>query len=337
MMKVLVTGHLGYIGVHLVDVLKSAGHSVTGCDLGLFAGCEWEPFVRPDRELIKDVGELTERDIDGHDAICHLAAISNDPMGDLDPEVTLSINRDHSVELARKAKRSGIDRFLFSGSCSVYGGGEKMDLEETDALNPLTAYARSKIEAEEHISDLADDNFTPVYLRNATAYGHSPMLRIDLVVNNLLGSALSYGEIRIMSDGSPWRPLIHCRDIAHAFVAFLEADKKTIHNQAVNIGGIGENYQVRDIGNLVKELIPTAAVTYTGEVGADPRNYRVRFDKLSRLLPDFKLEYDLKRGMVELHRKMVEHGFGKDDFEGDKFVRLRTLRNRRPLLTVGPT
>ena len=335
-MKVLVTGHLGYIGVHLVDVLKSAGHSVTGCDLGLFAGCQWEPFVRPDRELIKDVGELTDRDIDGHDAICHLAAISNDPMGELDPELTLGINRDHSVELARTAKRTGIDRFLFSGSCSVYGGGEKLDLEETDGLNPLTAYARSKIEAEELLSELADDGFTPVYLRNATAYGHSPMLRIDLVVNNLLGSAMSYGEIRIKSDGTPWRPLIHCRDIARAFLAFLEADRKTIHNQAINVGANRENYQVRDIGNFVKDLIPTANVTYTGEIGADPRNYRVRFDKLSRLLPDFRLEYDLKRGMEVLYRKMVQHGFGKKDFEGDKFVRLRTLRNRLQMLTVGP-
>ena len=335
-MKVLVTGHLGYIGVHLVDVLKSAGHSVTGCDLGLFAGCQWEPFVRPDRELIKDVGELTDRDIDGHDAICHLAAISNDPMGELDPELTLGINRDHSVELARTAKRTGIDRFLFSGSCSVYGGGEKLDLEETDGLNPLTAYARSKIEAEELLSELADDGFTPVYLRNATAYGHSPMLRIDLVVNNLLGSAMSYGEIRIKSDGSPWRPLIHCRDIARAFLAFLEADRHAIHNQAVNVGANRENYQVRDIGNFVKDLIPSANVAYTGEIGADPRNYRVRFDKLSRLLPDFRLEYDLKRGMDELYRKMVQHGFGRKDFEGDKFVRLRTLRNRLQMLTVGP-
>jgi nucleoside-diphosphate-sugar epimerase len=334
MMKVLVTGHLGYIGVHLVDLLKSAGHSVTGCDLGLFAGCEWEPFARPDRELIKDVGELTEQEIDGHDAICHLAAISNDPMGDLDPEVTLTINRDHSVDLARKAKRTGIERFLFSGSCSVYGGGEKLDLEETDALNPLTAYARSKIESEELIGELADDDFTPVFLRNATAYGDSPMLRVDLVVNNLLGSALSYGEIRIMSDGSPWRPLIHCRDIARAFAAFLEADQRVVHNQAVNVGGNGENYQVKDVGDLVQQLIPTATVTYTGEVGADPRNYRVRFDKLARLLPDFQLEYDLERGMVELHRKMVEHGFGKADFEGDKFVRLRTLKNRLPMLTA---
>lgn len=331
-MKVLVTGHLGYIGVHLVDVLKREGHTVTGCDIGLFSGCELEPFTKPDRELLKDVGELTLNEVEGHDAICHLAAISNDPMGDIDPALTLTINRDASVDLARKAKVVGVDRFLFSGSCSVYGGGEKLDLEETDALNPLTAYARSKIEAEELIGDLTDDNFCPVYLRNATAYGHSPMLRMDLVVNNLLGSALAYGEIRIMSDGSPWRPLIHCRDIARAFVAFMDADRSAIRNQAINVGANRENYQVKDIGNLVKAIVPNSKVAYTGEVGADPRNYRVCFDKLAERVPDFRLEYNLERGMIELHEQLVSQGFCKEDFEGDRFVRLRTLRHRLSLL-----
>ena len=171
-------------------------------------------------------------------------------------------------------------RFLFAGSCSIYGKGEKLDLDENDPLNPLTAYARSKIETEQAVSKLADASFTPVYLRNATAYGHSPMLRIDLVVNNLLASAMAYGEIRIQSDGSPWRPLIHCRDIARAFAAFAKAPRETIHDQAVNVGGNKENYQVRDVGDQVQRLIPTAKVVYTGEVGADPRNYRVNFDKL---------------------------------------------------------
>lgn len=327
-MKVFVTGHRGYIGVHLVDLLKQAGHTVTGCDLGLFDGCEWEPYTLPDTELIQDVRTLTESDLDGHDVVCHLAAISNDPMGDLDPELTLSVNRDASVGLASLAKRAGVGRYLFSGSCSVYGKGEKLDLEETDPLNPLTAYAQSKIDTEREVSKLADDGFTPAYLRNATAYGHSPMLRIDLVVNNLLGSALSYNEIRIKSDGSPWRPLIHCRDIAHAFVAMAEAPRDAIHNEAINIGGDSENYQVRDVGDMVQKLLPEATVAYTGEVGEDPRNYRVKFDKLGRLLPDFKLEYNLASGMEELHRKMVDHGFGRTDFEGDQFVRLRTLSGR---------
>lgn len=327
-MNIFVTGHNGYIGVHLVELLQTAGHTVTGCDLNLFGGCEWEPLPKADRELVKDVRELTVDDLSGHDAVCHLAAISNDPMGDLNPELTLSVNRDASVHVAKLAKEAGVPRFLFSGSCSVYGKGEKLDLEETDPLHPLTAYAQSKIETEEAVSLLADDSFSPAYLRNATAYGHSPMLRIDLVVNNLLGSALSYGEIRIKSDGSPWRPLIHCRDIARAFVAFCEAPREAIHNQAVNIGGDQENYQVKDVGDLVQKLIPTATVAYTGEVGEDPRNYRVNFAKLAQVLPDFKLAYTLESGMEELHQKMVEHGFSQTDFESDQFVRLRTLSKK---------
>lgn len=327
-MNIFVTGHNGYIGVHLVELLQAAGHTVTGCDLNLFGGCEWEPLPTVDRELVKDVRDLTVEDLSGHDAVCHLAAISNDPMGDLNPELTLSVNRDASIHVAKLAKEAGVPRFLFSGSCSVYGKGEKLDLEETDPLHPLTAYAQSKIETEEAVSKLADDNFSPAYLRNATAYGHSPMLRIDLVVNNLLGSALSYGEIRIKSDGSPWRPLIHCRDIARAFVAFCEAPREAIHNQAVNIGGDRENYQVKDVGDLVQSLIPTATVAYTGEVGEDPRNYRVNFAKLAQVLPDFKLAYTLESGMEELHKKMVERGFSQADFESDQFVRLRTLSKK---------
>jgi nucleoside-diphosphate-sugar epimerase len=288
--------------------------------------------VRPDRELRKDTRSLTERDIEGHDAVMHLAAISNDPMGDLNPELTYTVNRDASVALAKLAKKVGVERYLFSGSCSVYGAGEKLDLEEDDPLNPLTPYAISKIDTEKQVSALADADFCPTYLRNATAYGHSPMLRVDLVVNNLLGSALSYGEIRIKSDGSPWRPLVHCRDIAHAFVALAGAPKAKVNNVPVNVGGNSENFQVKDVADRVKMLIPDADIAFTGEVGEDPRNYRVKFDRLSAILPDFRLEYDLTKGMEELHRKMREHGFDKKDFEGEQFVRLRTLRSRMQLL-----
>jgi nucleoside-diphosphate-sugar epimerase len=249
-------------------------------------------------------------------------------MGAINAQLTFDINRDASIRLAKLAKQAGVPRFLFAGSCSVYGQGEKLDLDENDPLNPLTAYAQSKIETEKAVSELADESFTPAYLRNSTAYGHSPMLRIDLVVNNLLASAMAYGEIRIQSDGSPWRPLIHCRDIARAFVAFAKAPRDVIHNKAVNVGANSENYQVRDVGNQVQRLMPAAKIAYTGEVGADPRNYRVKFDLLYRLLPQFKLQYNLASGMEELHRKMVEHGFGKKDFEGDQFVRLRTLKKR---------
>jgi nucleoside-diphosphate-sugar epimerase len=331
-MRVFVTGHKGYIGAHLVDVLKRDGHTVVGCDVGLFDGCGWEPVVAPDVEIARDVRRVEAADLDGCDCVMHLAAISNDPMGAMNAQLTLDVNRDASIRLARIAKQAGVPRFLFAGSCSVYGKGQKLDLDESDPLNPLTAYAQSKIETETAVSAMADASFSPAYLRNATAYGHSPMLRIDLVVNNLLGSALSYGEIRIMSDGSPWRPLIHCRDIARAFVAFARAPREAVHDRAVNVGANAENYQVRDVGDQVQRLMPGAKIVYTGEVGADPRNYRVKFDLLEKLLPDFRLEYDLARGMEELYRKMVEHGFSKKDFEGDQFVRLRTLKGRMHLL-----
>ena len=327
-MKVFVTGHRGYIGAHLVDLLKQAGHTVTGCDLGLFDGCAWEEVVSADRDLRMDVRDVTLEDLTGHDCVMHLAAISNDPMGEVDATATYAINRDASIRIAQLAKKAGVPRYLFAASCSVYGAGKKLDLDENDPLNPLTAYAKSKIETEQAVSQLADYNFTPAYLRNATAYGNSPMLRIDLVVNNLLACAVATGEIRIMSDGSPWRPLIHCRDIARAFVAFMNAPKERIHNKAVNVGGDGENYQVQDIGDRVKELIPSAKITYTGEVGADPRNYRVKFDLLNNLLPNFKLQYNLSTGMEELYRKLIDHGFGRKDWIGDQFVRLRTLKGR---------
>jgi nucleoside-diphosphate-sugar epimerase len=326
-MNVFVTGNRGYIGAHLVDVLHRAGHRVTGCDTGLFDGCEWETLPEPDVQLRKDVRGLELDDVRGHDCVMHLSAISNDPMGELDQEVTLSVNRDASLRLAELAKEAGVPRFLFAGSCSVYGQATDHDVVESDALNPLTAYARSKIETEELVAPLADESFAPVFLRNSTAYGHSPALRIDLVVNNLLACAVALGEIRIMSDGSPWRPLIHCRDIARAFLAFAEA-AEVPPGVAVNVGANEENYQVRDVAALVQELVPEAQIEFTGEVGNDPRSYRVDFSLLGRLLPEFGLEYTLRSGMQELHAKLREHRFSKEDWESDRFVRLRRLLAR---------
>jgi len=327
-LNIFVTGHKGYIGAHLVSVLKQNGHQVTGCDINLFAGCEWDELVKPDYELIKDVRELSQKDLEGFDCIMHLAAISNDPMGDLNEDLTYSINQNGSIRLAEIAKSAGIPRFLLASSCSAYGKGETLDLDENAKLNPVSAYAISKINSEKKISELADDNFSPVFLRNSTAYGYSPMLRIDLVVNNLLGCAFTKGEIRIMSDGTPWRPLIHCKDIANAFLAFALAPKERIHNRAVNIGANSENYQVKDIADKVNKLMPEANIVFTGEVGADPRNYRVKFDLLYDLLPGFKLEYNLDKGMDELFAKFKQHNFSVNDFDGDKFVRLRMLKSR---------
>ncbi len=325
-MNILVTGHRGFIGPHLIQLLKEAGHRVIGVDIGYFEGCNWDPMPEADQEIRADFRTLGVRDLEGIDCICHLAAISNDPMGDLDESLTYATNLKGSVELARRAREAGVPRFLFSGSCSVYGKGEKLDLDESAAFNPVSAYAVSKVECEKQIAPLANQEFCPVFLRNSTAYGYSPMMRIDLVANNLLACALARGDIRIMSDGTPWRPLIHCRDIARAFVAFAEAPRDEIHNQAVNIGGNDQNYQVRDVGNQVQRLMPEARIVYTNEVGADPRNYRVRFDKLNRLLPDFHLQYNLASGMEEMFHEFKKHNFSLADFEGSRFVRLRTLK-----------
>jgi len=327
-MKILVTGHRGYIGPHLVKLLRQRGHFVAGVDIGYFDQCAWEPLPQADEEITADFRTLSPEFLKGFDCVCHLAAISNDPMGDLDPKLTYEINRDGSIELARRAKQAGVPRFLFSGSCSVYGKGEKLDLDENANFNPVSAYAESKVATEREVALLADDSFSPAFLRNATAYGHSPNLRIDLVANNLLACAVARGDIRIMSDGSPWRPLVHCHDIARAFVAFAEAPRERIHNQAVNIGANDQNYQVKDVGDAVQRLVPAAKIVYTGEVGPDPRNYRVKFDKLNRLFPDFKLHYHLQSGLEELLQRFNAHGFGLKDFEGDQFVRLRTLKKR---------
>lgn len=326
-MRVFVTGHLGYVGVHLVDLLKQEGHTVVGCDLNLFEGCACAPFTRPHLELFQDIRTVSSEVLEGIDCVIHLAALSNDPMGDLNPKITESINRDGTLLLAKAAKLAGVPLFLFASSCSIYGKGKKLDVDERGKTAPLTPYARSKIEAEEGLEALSDAKFKTVSLRSATAYGYSPMLRIDLVVNNLLACAAARGEIRVMSDGSSWRPLIHCRDIARAFVAFLErppSDPATV----VNVGSNRENYQVKSVAAKVRSRLPETKLLFTGEVGVDPRSYRVNFDRLSELLPKFELSYTLESGIDDLLAKYRELQFSAQEFDGDRFVRLRTLKNR---------
>lgn len=327
MKKVLVTGHLGYIGAHLVELLQDQGYFVIGCDLNLFEGCPWEKLPEADDEIYADFRDLTVDDLVGVDAVMHLAAISNDPMGDLDPSITYSINRDGTIFLAEKAKKAGVPLFLFASSCSIYGKGETLDIDETGMTSPLTPYARSKIEAEEALIALSDANFKTILLRNATAYGTSPSLRIDLVVNHLLACAVSQNTLRVMSDGSPWRPLIHCRDIARAFLAFFETPPPDPF-LIVNVGCNHENYQVKDVVHKIHQLLPHTEVIFTGELGQDPRNYRVNFDLLNKVLPHFNLEYNLDKGIEELLKKYKEYDFSLEDFQGDQFIRLRTLKKR---------
>ena len=294
-------------------------------------------MVQPDREIVRDIRLVTARDLEGFDCVMHLAAISNDPMGDLDPEITRAVNARGSIALARSAKAAGVPRFLFSSSLLDLWQDRRPSARRGRSAEPGFGLCRVEDRRRTgHCTGSADKNFAPAYLRNATAYGHSPMLRIDLVVNNLLGCAVARGDIRIISDGSPWRPLIHCKDIARAFVAFLEAPRAAISNQSVNVGGDAENYQVRDIAGEVERLVAGATIVYTGEGGKDPRDYRVDFSKLGRLLPDFRLEYDLAAGMEELLAQYRDHGFSAADFDGDRFVRLRTLRHRLDRLALPP-
>lgn len=323
-MRLLVTGHNGYIGCALVPILKRAGHEVVGLDNFLFESCTLGPDVEPIRSIRKDVRDVEAADIEGFDAIIHLAGISNDPLGDLNPECTYDINYRASVRLARLAKQAGVERFLFSSSCSNYGAaGSESILTEEAAFNPVTPYGQSKVMVEKEVSQLADDRFTPVLLRNATAYGFSARLRGDLVINNLVGWAFITGMVRLKSDGTPWRPLVHIEDISAAFLSLLEAPKELVHNQAFNVGRTEENYQMRDLAKIVMETVPGSQVTFAEGAGPDKRCYRVNCDKIHKMIPAFKPRWTAREGAQQLYEAYKEFGLTLADFEGARYMRIK--------------
>lgn len=325
-MRVLVTGHKGYIGAVLVPLLQEAGHEVVGLDSFLFADCTFGPDHTPVPSLRKDIRDVVASDLEGFDAVVHLAGISNDPLGDLSPSCTVDINHKASVRLARLAKHAGVARFLFASSCSTYGAAGDDLLDETAGFNPVTTYGVSKVLVEQEVTQLADANFSPTYLRPATAYGVSCRLRADLVLNNLVAWAFTTGRILLKSDGSPWRPLVHIEDISRAFLSVLEAPREAVHNQAFNVGATQENYRVRDVAEIVKQAVPQCRIEYADGAGPDKRCYRVDCDKIAKLLPGFRPRWNVRLGAQELVEAYERFGLTFADFQGAKYMRIETVK-----------
>ena len=321
-MRVLVTGHNGYIGSVMVRVLTQGGHDVTGLDSYLYENMSYGEDSIPVRSIRKDVRDVTARDLAGFDAVIHLAALSNDPLGCLNEDCTYDINHRGSVTLAQAAKDAMVPRYIFASSCSLYGAAGDNMLDESAAFNPITAYGNSKVLVERDVAKLATDRFSPTFMRNATAYGLSARLRADIVVNDLTGVAFTTGEVFIQSDGTPWRPLVHIEDISRAFLTVLEAPRELVHNQAFNIGSSEENYQVRDVANIVQEVVPGCTVKYMEGGGPDPRCYKVDCSKFWKTFPNFRTEWTVRRGAKEMYDAFARHGLTKEQFDSFKRIRL---------------
>ena len=331
-MHIFVTGYEGYIGPILIRTLKEHGYFITGLDIGYFRHCldDFKSITQPDRRINKDIRDIELADLEGIDAVVHLSAISNDPMGQLNPKVTDDINHKASIKLATLAKEAGISRFIFASSCSIYGAADNFDkpLDETAPFNPVTAYAHSKVNSERAISKMADSRFSPVFLRNATAYGVSPRMRFDLVLPNLMASGMTTKIVKVLSDGSPWRPLVHIEDISLAVCAVLKAKCEIIHNEAFNIGRNDANYQIKDIADGVCNALGNVKLDITGETGGDKRSYRVDFSKATNVLLDFKPKWTLEKGCEELQKWfMRRHDFSMKEVNTRKYVRLLQLQH----------
>jgi nucleoside-diphosphate-sugar epimerase len=327
-MRVLVTGHRGYIGVELVPLLRREGFDVVGLDTGFFDDSDFR--APPDEVPLLDVDlrDVTPDHLRGFDAVVHLGALSNDPLGDLNPNLTYDINLHASVGLARAAKTVGVGRYVFASSCSLYGAGADGHLTEEAAFNPVTPYGESKVRTEQEVGKLADATFAPVYLRNATAYGVSRRLRADIVVNNLVGYALTTGKVMMMSDGSPWRPLVHIGDISRAVLAALTAPADAIRNQAFNIGRTRENFRIREVAQMVAEVVPSCELSFAPGASPDARNYRVDFTKAEKSLPGFTPQWTLRAGIEELYEAYRSHGMTESEFLGPRYYRLKVIRGR---------